>query len=111
MAYSAGHDPGGPMKRNSYSPEFKAKVALEAMKGLLTANEIASKFEVHPVQVSQWKKELAENMGSIFERKKVKKKPPNKGEDTAKLYEQIGRLKVENDWLKKKSEELSGLRS
>jgi transposase-like protein len=68
------------MKRNSYSPEFKAKVALEAMRGLLTANEIASKFEVHPVQVSQWKKELAENMGSIFERKNVKKKPPNKGE-------------------------------
>ena len=74
------------MKRNSYSPEFKAKVALEAMKGLLTANEIASKFEVHPVQVSQWKKELAENMGSIFERKNAKKKPPNKDEDTAKLY-------------------------
>jgi putative transposase len=97
------------MKRKSYSPEFKAKVALEAAKGKLTANEIATKFEVHPGQVAQWKKELIENVGGIFERKSTKKKPPEKGEDTAKLYEQIGRLKVEVDWLKKKSEELSKL--
>ncbi len=96
------------MKRKSYSPEFKAKVALEAMKGLLTANEIASKHEVHPGQVAQWKRELADNMGSIFERKNSKK-GQEQSEDTSKLYDQIGRLKVENDWLKKKSEELSKL--
>ena len=54
MAYYASHDPGGLMKRKSYTPEFKAKVALEAMKGLLTANEIASKYEVHPQQVGTW---------------------------------------------------------
>jgi len=96
------------MKRKSYSPEFKAKVALEALKGVLTANEIASKFEVHPQQVGQWKRELAENMGTIFERKNLKKRK-EQPENTDKLYEQIGRLKVENDWLKKKSEELSVL--
>lgn len=97
------------MKRKSYSAEFKAKVALEAAKGNLTANEIASKFEIHPVQVAQWKKEFLENLGAIFERKSSKKKPTDNGENTSKLYEQIGRLKVENDWLKKKSEELSKL--
>ena len=72
MACFASHDSGGPMKRKSYSPEFKAKVALEALKGVLTANEIASKFEVHPQQVGQWKRELAENMGTIFERKNIR---------------------------------------
>jgi transposase-like protein len=96
------------MKRKSYSPEFKAKVAFEALKGVLTASEIASKFEVHPVQVAQWKKELADNMGAIFERKNSRKRKETT-EDTSKLYEQIGRLKVENDWLKKKSDELSKL--
>ena len=96
------------MKRKSYTPEFNAKVAFEALKGQLTANEIASKFEVHPVQVAQWKKELAQNMGGIFERKNSRRRK-EQVEDTAKLYEQIGRLKVEVDWLKKKSDELSKL--
>jgi len=93
------------MKRKSYSPEFKAKVAMEAAKGLQTANEIASKFEVHPGQVAQWKRELVENVGDIFA-KKNGKKPPDQDESHSKLYEQIGRLKVENEWLKKKSEQL-----
>lgn len=94
------------MRRRSYLPEFKAKVALEAAKGLATANEIASKYEVHPGQVAQWKRELLDNVGALFARKGGKK-PPDKNQNDAKLYEQIGRLKVENDWLKKKSEELS----
>ena len=93
------------MKRKSYSPEFKAKVAMEAAKGLQTANEIASKFEVHPGQVAQWKRELIENIGDIFAKKNAKK-PPEPNEFESKLYEQIGRLKVENEWLKKKSEQL-----
>lgn len=96
------------MKRKTYSPDFKAKVALEAAKGLHTANEIASKFEVHPGQLAQWKKELIDNIGDIFARKNSKK-PPDKSESDAQLFEQIGRLKVENDWLKKKSEQLSKL--
>ena len=96
------------MKRKVHTAEFKAKVALEAVKGGLTANQIASKYEVHAVQVSQWKKELLSNLASVFEGKRPTK-PTDDQEDAAKLYEQIGRLKVENDWLKKKSEQLSKL--
>lgn len=93
------------MKRKSYSPEFKAKVALETIKGEQTANEIALKYEVHPVQVSQWKKELLENVGSIFESSRPKKTNDDEIQ-SAKLYEEIGRLKIEVDWLKKKSAQL-----
>lgn len=95
------------MKRKSYSTEFKAKVALEAVKGVMTANEIGAKYEVHPVQVSQWKKELLENMGSLFEGKRSRKSADDDQVETGKLYEEIGRLKIEVDWLKKKSEQLS----
>lgn len=95
------------MTRKSYSPEFKAKIALEAIKGVMTANEIGAKYEVHPVQISQWKKELLENMGSIFEGKRPKKPTEDVEAKTSKLYEEIGRLKIEVDWLKKKSEQIS----
>jgi len=88
------------MTRKSHSPEFKAKVALEAVRSGLTANQIASKYEVHAVQVSQWKKELLANLASVFEGKRPSKSNDEQ-EDPAKLYEQIGRLKVENDWFKK----------
>lgn len=94
------------MKRKVHTAEFKAKVALEAVKSGLTANQLASKFEVHAVQVSQWKKELLTNLASLFEGKR-QAKPAEEQEDPAKLYEQIGRLKIENDWLKKKSAQLS----
>lgn len=96
------------MKRKVHTAEFKAKVALEAVKSGQTANQIASKYEVHAVQVSQWKKELLSNLASVFEGKR-NHKPTDEQEDPAKLYEQIGRLKVENDWLKKKSDQLSKL--
>ncbi len=95
------------MKRKSYSPEFKAKIALEAIKGVMTANEIGAKYEVHPVQISQWKKELLENAGSLFDGKRSKKTADDEQVETGKLYEEIGRLKIEVDWLKKKSEQLS----
>jgi transposase-like protein len=96
------------MTRKSHSPEFKAKVALEAVRSGMTANQIASKYEVHAVQVSQWKKELLANLATVFEGKRPPKSNDEQ-EDPAKLYEQIGRLKVENDWLKKKSDQLSKL--
>ena len=97
------------MKRKVHTAEFKSKVALEAVKSGLTANQIASKYEVHAVQVSQWKKELLANLASVFESKRAQPKSNDEQEDPAKLYEQIGRLKVEVDWLKKKSEQLSKL--
>ena len=93
--------------RKQHTPEFKAKVALEALKEERTVNEIASHYEVHAAQISQWKKQALEQMVQGFTRKNSK----NKKDDEAlkeKLFSQIGQLKVENDWLKKKSVELNG---
>jgi len=89
-------------KRNTHSPEFKAKVALEAVRGVQTVNEIAQQYEVHPVQVSQWKKALLAESASLFEKKRGPN-PKAEFETDEKLYGEIGRLKMELDWLKKKS--------
>lgn len=88
-------------KRNTHSPELKAKVALEAVRGLKTANEIAQEFGVHPVQVGQWKKALLADSASLFDKKRGPKPKPEYQSDE-KLYGEIGRLKMELDWLKKK---------
>ncbi|RZA15936.1 MAG: hypothetical protein EOP10_25490 [Proteobacteria bacterium] len=74
---------------------------MEAVKSRLTANQIASRSEVHAVQVSQWKKEILANLASVFEGKQTQPKSNEEHEDPAKQYEQISRLKVEIDWLKK----------
>lgn len=84
-------------KRNARSASFKKKVALAAVKEEATVKEIAQKFGVHPVQVHKWKKELLENAEAVF----TTKKDPFE-EKEAKLHEQIGKLTVENNWLKKK---------
>lgn len=89
-------------KRNTHSPELKAKVALEAVRGVQTVNEIAQHYGVHPVQVSQWKKALLEDSSSLFEKKRGPA-PKAEFETDEKLYGEIGRLKMELDWLKKKS--------
>jgi len=89
-------------KRRNHSAQFKAKVALEAAKGDKTIAELASQFEVHPNQVTQWKRQLLESLPAIFCRSQQKEK--QKQDDlTEYLYQQIGQLKVELDWLKKKS--------
>jgi transposase-like protein len=90
------------MQRKKHSAEFKAKVALEAAKGLKTINEIASESEVHPTQVTLWKKQLLEEMASLFASSRGQKEKTQE-ELTAVLYQQIGQLKVELDWVKKKS--------
>ena len=89
-------------KRKQYSAQFKFKVALEAAKGLKTRSEIAAEFEVHPMQVSQWKKQLLSDGSELFGRKNRKSKSPDRPNED-QLYEQIGRLKMELEWLKKKS--------
>lgn len=88
--------------RKKYSDNFKSKVALEAIKGEKTISELASQYELHPNQISNWKKQLLEGVPEIFSRsKKVAIK--SQESQTDELYRQIGQLKVELDWLKKKS--------
>jgi transposase len=89
-------------KRKIFSSELKAKVALEAIRGLKTVNEIAQDFGVHPTQVGLWKKELQELAGSLFEVKRGVR-PVDPSASSERLYSEIGRLKMELDWLKKKS--------
>ena len=86
-------------KRNERSPEFKKKVVLLAIKEELAINEIAKKFSVHPVMVSKWKKEFLDNAQIVFEKKSSSSDFQQK---EAILHEQIGKLTVENDFLKKK---------
>jgi putative transposase len=87
--------------RKQFSKEFKAKVALEAIKGLKTTAELSSEFGVHPTQVNQWKNELREGLPALFE---GKKSPEEKSKEQLidTLYKQIGELQVEVNWLKKK---------
>jgi len=92
-------------KRRELSAAFKAKVALEAIKGHKTINEIASEFDVHPNQVSQWKRRLLESATDAFSHKSERRENDFEKE-REKLYSQIGQLKVENDFLKRISERL-----
>jgi putative transposase len=87
-------------KRKIHTPEFKSKVSVEAIKGMKTASELASQYQVHPVQISTWKKQAIESLPEAFKRGKSAK-PLTEQELTAPLYEEIGRLKMELDWLKK----------
>ncbi len=89
-------------KRRTFSPIFKSKVALAAAKGDKTLAELASQYEVYPNQISAWKKQLLSGVSDLFE-EAGKRKPPEDEVESAQLYEQIGRLKVELDWLKKKA--------
>lgn len=90
------------MQRKNHSAEFKAKVALELVKGHSTLSEVASNYGVHPNMITKWKKQLLEQLPDIFSSNKQKKE---KGQEelVSTLYQQIGQLKVEVDWLRKKS--------
>jgi putative transposase len=89
-------------QRRQFSEQFKFKVALEAAKGLRTVNEIASEYKVHPNQVSSWKKQLLDDGPGVFSRSRERKQTVA-AEQEAELYEQIGRLKMELEWVKKKA--------
>lgn len=90
------------MQRKVFSAEFKAKVALDALSGRKTVNEIAGAYEVHPHQVASWKREAQEGIKTLFERKRGRRRVED-GTDADTLYSQIGRLQVQVEWLKKKS--------
>ena len=89
-------------KRRRFSAEFKAKVALEAVRGQKTLAELAVEHEVHANQIAQWKKQLLESLPEVFGRRR-EQDAAQQEELTGRLYQQIGQLKVELDWLKKKS--------
>jgi len=89
-------------RRRNHTAQFKAKVAFEAAKGDKTIAELAGEYQVHPTQVTQWRKQLLELMPQIFLRQRQNEQQQQE-ELTAQLYQQIGQLKVELDWLKKKS--------
>jgi transposase len=91
-------------KRKRYTGAFKAKVGLEALMGVKTVGQIAREYEVHPVQVTQWKGVIRDHLPQLFE------SPQDSSQDNervvAQLHEKIGQLSVEVDWLKKKCKQL-----
>jgi transposase-like protein len=93
---------GETKKRKTHTPEFKAKIGLEALRGVKTINEIGQEHGVHPAQVGQWKKEIQEQAKTLFEGKRGVK-PVVAHREPERLYSEIGKLKMELDWLKKKS--------
>ncbi len=90
------------MKRKRYTKEFKAKVALEALKSQKTVNEIASEFGVHASQINGWKRLMLAGLPQVFDRGGERREAANEAERD-RLYCQIGKLQVEVDWLKKKT--------
>jgi transposase-like protein len=92
--------------RKKYSPEFKLKAVVEVLKGEKTAAQLSGELGVHPMALSEWKKIFTENGAQIFARRnKIKNSSEEK--EKAELFEQIGRLKMELEWLKKKLGTLS----
>jgi len=90
------------MTRKQYSAQFKAKVVVEAIRGVRPVNELAARFGVHPVQIAHWKKQALEGIPAIFTDRRGSQ---GRGEEalSEELYQQIGRLKMELEWLKTKS--------
>jgi len=89
-------------KRKVHSAGFKAKVALEAVRELETVSQLASRYGVHPSQIHQWKRQLLEGAEGLFGEVGRPRKSSEEDVSPAELYEQIGRLKMELEWLKKK---------
>jgi transposase len=94
--------------RKRYDKEFKAKVALEAVKGEKTIQDIAMLYQVHPNLVALWKKQLLEHAMVLFEKEGKDKEAEEAARKEEELYRQIGQLQVENEFLKKKFKQLYG---
>ena len=88
-------------KRRQFTDKFKAKVALEAIRGVKTLAELATEYKVHPSQITLWKKLMISNASVLFSGKKANSSKSEE-EITSPLYEEIGRLKMDIKWLKKK---------
>ena len=87
--------------RKQHSPQFKARVVIEAIRGHKTLGQLASQFKIHPIQIAKWRKAALEQMPELFVDGRTRKARTGETDNNA-LYEEIGRLKVELDWLKKK---------
>lgn len=92
-------------QRRKHTSEFKARVALEAIRGVKTISEIAAEFEVHPVMVGNWKKEMLENLPSLFDQKNPKKEQ-ERDKETEHLQRKVGQLTMEVEFLEKKCKQL-----
>ena len=93
-------------KRKRHEPEFKARVAFEAIKGIKTVQEIAKEYEVHPVQVSDWKKKMLASAADVFASGKKKSTQDDLDAEKEQLHAKIGKQAVEIDFLQKKSKQL-----
>jgi transposase-like protein len=89
--------------RKKYTPEEKAKIALEALSGHQTQSQLTSKYGVHSTQINAWKKQLKTEVADIF-RDRRKRDEYDKEQLIEQLYQKVGQLNMEIDWLKKKSE-------
>ncbi len=89
-------------QRKKYSAELKARIAVEAVKGQRTIQEIASHYSIHPTMVTNWKRQLLDGVSNIFSNGR-EQAAESEEEVRSELYQQIGKLQVEVDWLKKKS--------
>lgn len=85
--------------RRKFTSKFKTKVAIEALKERRTLSELAEQYELHPNQIRTWKKEFMNNAEEVFAKKSSKKN--DSGQELAKLYQKIGQLEIEKDFLKK----------
>ena len=95
--------------RRKFTSNFKAQVALEALKERSTLVELAERFELHPNQISQWKQEFESQSSSIFEKNNSQKDPQEEEINSEELYSKISRLEMENDFLKKSLKKLGHL--
>jgi len=93
-------------KRRRHDPEFKARVAIEALKNIKTASQIAKEFEIHPAQVSDWKKQMLDGATDLFGGGKKKSAEEDLEVEKNKLHAKIGELSIEVDFLRKKSKQL-----
>jgi putative transposase len=91
-------------KPRTHRPEFKARVAMEAISGRKTIQKIAADHAIHPIQVSQWKRQLLDGASELFTRAKKSKDKEEGQAKEAELFQQISRLQMELEWLKKKSQ-------
>lgn len=94
--------------RKRYDKEFKAKVALEALKGEKTLQELAITYSVHPNMIALWKRQILEHASALFEKEGKDKASEDASRQKDELYKQIGQLQVENEYLKKKYKQLYG---